>query len=140
MRHDLGHTIAILILHSNNNMIDEHRLLLSWHGFCVVPWVVAGRVVGGACVVWVIHSHTFIGVVVFCVGGDGVRCTEVLAVNTVGVYEYQWYLNNNTNLNFNKNPEAAVFSCRLCFLRAFPFISLNKTSQDVYFKRKTTNV
>ena len=25
--------------------------------------------------------------------------------------------------SFNKN-EAAVFSCRLCFLRAFPFISL----------------
>ena len=28
--------------------------------------------------------------------------------------------------NFNKT-EAAVFSCRLCFLRAFPFISLMKT-------------
>ena len=27
--------------------------------------------------------------------------------------------------SFNKT-EAAVFSCRLCFLRAFPFISLNK--------------
>jgi len=25
--------------------------------------------------------------------------------------------------SFNKN-EAAIFSCRLCFLRAFPFISL----------------
>jgi len=27
--------------------------------------------------------------------------------------------------SFNKT-EAAVFSCRLCFLRAFPFISLTK--------------
>jgi len=30
--------------------------------------------------------------------------------------------------SFNKT-EAAVFSCRLCFLRAFPFISLSKTHQ-----------
>ena len=31
--------------------------------------------------------------------------------------------------SFNKT-EAAVFSCRLCFLRAFPFISLFLTSGD----------
>jgi len=31
--------------------------------------------------------------------------------------------------SFNKT-EAAVFSCRLCFLRAFPFTSL-KTAGDV---------
>ena len=31
--------------------------------------------------------------------------------------------------SFNKS-EAAVFSCRLCFLRAFPFISLIHVGND----------
>jgi len=30
-----------------------------------------------------------------------------------------------TTMNSFNKTEAAVFSCRLCFLRAFPFISLN---------------
>jgi len=33
--------------------------------------------------------------------------------------------------SFNKT-EAAVFSCRLCFLRAFPFISLMNTFRSLY--------
>jgi len=56
--------------------------------------------------------------------------------------------------SFNKT-EAAVFSCRLCFLRAFPFISLRKPGllfsragyaplglslSSVWFKRRTVSL
>jgi len=34
-----------------------------------------------------------------------------------------WFLSLQLMNSFNKT-KAAVFSCRLCFLRAFPFISL----------------
>jgi len=37
-----------------------------------------------------------------------------------------WHHSKLLMNSFNKT-EAAVFSCRLCFLRAFPFICLNPT-------------
>jgi len=40
--------------------------------------------------------------------------------------------------SFNKT-EAAVFSCRLCFLRAFPFISLLLLKLNLYFKHISGN-
>ena len=38
--------------------------------------------------------------------------------------------------SFNKT-EAAVFSCRLCFLRAFPFISFLNIRSNVHFNLKS---
>jgi len=51
-------------------------------------------------------------------------------------------LNKNTGVmmnSFNKT-EAAVFSCRLCFLRAFPFISLNPHMFTVFLRKQTLRV
>ena len=42
-----------------------------------------------------------------------------------------WHYSLPLMNSFNKT-EAAVFSCRLCFLRAFPFISLILTTIDIF--------
>jgi len=43
---------------------------------------------------------------------------------------------NGVMNSFNKT-EAAVFSCRLCFPRAFPFISLTNEDRTVVFASRT---